>query len=54
MTSIFVGGALSSALASPLYEYGGWTLVAGVASAFPLVALIHYLVIGRPHAARIG
>jgi predicted MFS family arabinose efflux permease len=52
MTSIFVGGAFGSALASPLYEHGGWTLVAGVATAFPLVALIHYLAIGRPHAAR--
>ncbi|MFM0006777.1 MFS transporter [Paraburkholderia dipogonis] len=52
MTSIFVGGAFGSALASPLYEHGGWPLVAGVATAFPLVALVHYLAIGRPHAAR--
>ena len=54
MTSIFVGGAFGSALASPLYEHGGWTLVAAVATAFPLIALVHYLVIGRPHAARIA
>ncbi|PQV44854.1 MFS transporter [Paraburkholderia sp. BL21I4N1] len=54
MTSIFVGGAFGSALASPLYEHGGWTLVASVATAFPLIALAHYLVIGRPHAARIA
>jgi len=52
MTSIFVGGAFGSALASPLYEHGGWPLVATVATAFPLVALAHYLVVGRPHAAR--
>ena len=52
MTSIFVGGAFGSALASPLYERGGWPLVAGVATAFPLIALAHYLAIGRPHAAR--
>ena len=52
MTSIFVGGAFGSALASPLYQHGGWPLVGGVATAFPLVALIHYLLIGRPHAAR--
>lgn len=52
MTSIFVGGASGSALASPLYQHGGWPLVAAVATAFPVVALIHYLVIGRPHAAR--
>lgn len=52
MTSIFVGGASGSALASPLYQHGGWPLVAAVATAFPVVALIHYLVIGRPRAAR--
>ncbi|MFM0481384.1 MFS transporter [Paraburkholderia strydomiana] len=52
MTSIFVGGASGSALASPLYQHGEWPLVAAVATAFPVVALIHYLVIGRPHAAR--
>ena len=50
MTSIFVGGAFGSALASPLYEHGGWTLVASVALAFPLVAFVHYRFIGRPHA----
>lgn len=50
MTSIFVGGALGSALASTLYEHGGWMRVATVALAFPLVAFVHYLVIGRPHA----
>jgi predicted MFS family arabinose efflux permease len=54
MTSIFVGGAFGSALASPLYEHGGWPLVAGAATAFPLIALAHYLAIGRPHAARIA
>jgi len=47
MTSIFVGGAVGSALASTLYEHGGWTLVAAIALAFPLVAFIHYLLIGR-------
>ena len=51
MTSIFVGGAIGSALASPLYDHAGWTLVASVATAFPVIALAHYLVIGRPHAA---
>jgi predicted MFS family arabinose efflux permease len=54
MTSIFVGGAFGSALASPLYQHCGWPLVAAVATAFPLVALLHYLAIGRPHAARIA
>ncbi|MDE1182130.1 MFS transporter [Paraburkholderia sp.] len=52
MTSIFVGGAFGSALASPLYERGGWQLVACVATAFPLIALIHYLSAGRALAAK--
>jgi hypothetical protein len=52
MTSIFAGGAVGSALASPLYEHGGWTLVAVVAAGFPVIALLHYLAIGRPHAMR--
>ncbi|MEX3636443.1 MFS transporter [Paraburkholderia sp. BR14320] len=50
MTSIFVGGAIGSALASTLFERGGWPLVAGVALAFPLLALVHFLLVGRPHA----
>jgi predicted MFS family arabinose efflux permease len=50
MTSIFIGGAIGSALASSLYEHGGWTLIAIVASAFPLIALLHYLAIGKPLA----
>jgi len=51
MTSIFIGGALGSALASSLYEHGGWTLIAIVASVFPVIALLHYLSIGKPLAA---
>ncbi|OLL29229.1 MFS transporter [Burkholderia sp. SRS-W-2-2016] len=50
MTSIFVGGALGSALASLLFERGGWPLVAGVALSFPLLALAHFLAVGRSHA----
>ncbi|MEX3786098.1 MFS transporter [Paraburkholderia sp. BR14374] len=50
MTSIFVGGAIGSALASTLFERGGWPLVAGVGLAFPLIAFVHFLLIGRPHA----
>lgn len=49
MTSIFVGGAIGSALASVLYEHGGWPLVAGVAMTFPVLALLHFLAVGRPH-----
>jgi predicted MFS family arabinose efflux permease len=47
MTSIFIGGAFGSALASMLFERGGWSLIAMVASVFPLVALVHYLSVGR-------
>lgn len=39
MTSIFVGGAIGSALASALYEHGGWTWIAIVGALFPLAAL---------------
>ncbi|OXC75339.1 MFS transporter [Caballeronia sordidicola] len=52
MTSIFVGGAFGSALASPLYEHGGWPLIATIATVFPVIALAHYIAIGRPYAAR--
>jgi len=51
MTSIFIGGAIGSALASSLYDHGGWTLTATVASVFPIIALIHYLAVGRSVAA---
>ena len=52
MTSIFVGGAIGSAIASVLYEHGGWTLVASTATVFPVIAFVHFLAIGRPHALR--
>ena len=44
MTSIFVGGAVGSLIASPLYEAGGWTGIALVATGMPLISLIGYLV----------
>jgi predicted MFS family arabinose efflux permease len=43
MTSIFIGGAVGSALASALYEHGGWSWVAIVGSALPLIALVRFL-----------
>nr|WP_315598631.1 MFS transporter [uncultured Cupriavidus sp.] len=43
MTSIFVGGAVGSALASTLYEHGGWTSIAVAGSLFPLLALGRFL-----------
>ncbi|MDR5759954.1 MFS transporter [Caballeronia sp. LZ035] len=51
MTSIFVGGAFGSAFASQIYEHGGWTLVAVCATVFPLLALVHFLLVGRHHAS---
>ncbi|WP_256737651.1 MFS transporter [Pseudomonas sp. dw_358] len=42
-TSIFAGGAMGSALASALFERGGWLWVACAGSALPLVALARFL-----------
>jgi predicted MFS family arabinose efflux permease len=47
MTSIFAGGAVGSALASVLYEQGGWSWVAVVGSVFGAVALIRFLLARR-------
>ncbi|AOI39973.1 MFS transporter [Burkholderia oklahomensis] len=47
MTSIFVGGAIGSALASVLYEHGGWTWIAIVGALFPLAALARFIVTSR-------
>ncbi|CAH0307334.1 hypothetical protein SRABI06_04794 [Pseudomonas brassicacearum] len=43
MTSIFVGGAFGSSIASAVYEHGGWLWVVIVGSAFPLLALLRFL-----------
>lgn len=43
VTSIFIGGAVGSLIASPLYSYGGWTAVLIAGSAFPLLALGRYV-----------
>jgi predicted MFS family arabinose efflux permease len=39
MTSIFIGGALGSSLASAVFDHGGWLWIVIVGSAFPLMAL---------------
>lgn len=39
MTSIFIGGAIGSSVASSLYEQGGWGAVMVCGSALPLLAL---------------
>lgn len=47
MTSIFIGGAFGSAIASSVYEHGGWLGVMLVGSAFPLIALLRFLSASR-------
>ncbi|MDB5981645.1 MAG: transporter [Pseudomonas sp.] len=42
MTSIFIGGAAGSIGASWLYDHGGWTTIALVGSALPLMALVAF------------
>ncbi len=44
MTSIFIGGAVGSSLASSLYERGGWGAIVICGSALPLIALACLLV----------
>jgi cyanate permease len=47
MTSIFLGGAIGSAIASSIYEQGGWPLVIKIGSAIPLLALIGFVINDR-------
>ncbi len=47
MTSIFIGAASGSALASPLYSRFGWPGVAVAGSLFPLLALGRFLLAQR-------
>lgn len=42
IATFFFGGALGSAAASPLYEYGGWTYVTGAGLAVLAVALAYF------------
>ncbi|MGV2293180.1 MFS transporter [Trinickia sp. YCB016] len=48
MTSVFVGGAVGSAIASTLYKHGGWTWVAVAGMLFPLLALSRFLFAEKP------
>ncbi len=50
VTSIFVGGAVGSAIASSLYEAGGWSLIVKVGCAIPLLALVGFLLNSRRRA----
>ena len=54
MTSIFIGGAFGSAIASSVYEHGGWLGVMLVGSAFPLIALLRFLSASRQATVATG
>lgn len=43
MTSIFIGGAIGSVIASALYDHGGWRWIVIAGSVFPLLALLAFL-----------
>jgi predicted MFS family arabinose efflux permease len=45
MTSIFVGGAIGSAMASALYEHDGWKGVIAFGAGLPLVALAVFVLV---------
>jgi predicted MFS family arabinose efflux permease len=53
MTSIFIGGALGSAVASLAYEQGGWLLVAGLGAGLPALALLAFVLVGRPRVTPV-
>ena len=46
-TTIFVGGAAGSAIASSLYGQGGWGLIMQVGSAVALVGLVVFILLRR-------
>lgn len=54
MTSIFIGGAFGSAIASSVYEHGGWLGVVVVGSALPLVALWRFFSASRQTVAAVA
>lgn len=43
MTSIFIGGAIGSSLASAVFDHGGWQAIVVLGSVFPLLALVVFL-----------
>ncbi|ESQ79664.1 MFS transporter [Asticcacaulis sp. YBE204] len=43
MASIFIGGAIGSALASPLYAHGGWAWIAAAGTIAALLGLVIFL-----------
>ena len=53
VTSIFIGGAIGSLIASPLYAWGGWLAVVVAASAFPSIALMRFAAAARGEPAAL-
>lgn len=51
MTAIFIGGAIGAAVASALYDHGGWAWVGIAGALFAVVALIKFLVDPKVAAA---
>ena len=51
VTSIFIGGGIGSAIASPLYDHGGWRWIVIAGCAFPLLALLGFLRDSRTRTA---
>jgi predicted MFS family arabinose efflux permease len=47
MTSIFIGGAIGSALASSLYEQSGWHGVVLLGAGLPLMALLAFVLVEK-------
>jgi predicted MFS family arabinose efflux permease len=50
MTVLFAGGALGSVLGTILYEWGGWSAVAGGGASLGLLALVLFYL--EPRAAK--
>ena len=46
VTSVFIGGAVGSLVASPLYAHGGWSWVVFAGSALPMLALLRFVAAG--------
>lgn len=53
IATFFIGGALGSQLGTIVYHLGGWTAVAALGAAMPLLALL-YWVGERPAAGRVA
>jgi MFS family permease len=53
IATFFIGGALGSQLGTIVYHLGGWTAVAALGAAMPLLALL-YWVGERPTAGRVA